>query len=159
MPSNQLIFCHPLLLPSVFLSIRVFSNESVLCIRWPKYWSFSFNISPSNKYSGLISFKFDWFDPQKNRRKEIILVEAETEKQYINNYQKSQSLFLPRLIIWWLQGETEKETEIETMRGASKLPGDWATSSEMPISGLFLPLQADFLYLQIMISFLLLMYQ
>ena len=63
MPSNRLILCHPLLLlPSVFPSIRVFSNESVLCIRWPKYWSFSFSISPSNEYSGLISFRIDWFD-------------------------------------------------------------------------------------------------
>ena len=62
MPSNCLILCHPLLLPSVFLSIRVFSNKSVLCIRWPKYWSFSFSISPSNEYSGLISFRIDWFD-------------------------------------------------------------------------------------------------
>ena len=63
MPSNHLILCHPLLLlPSVFLNIRVFSNESVLCIRWPKYWSFSFNISPSNEYSGLISFRMDWLD-------------------------------------------------------------------------------------------------
>ena len=62
MPSNHLILCHPLLLPSVFLSIRVFSNESALLIRWPKYWSFSFSISPSNEYSGLISFRIDWFD-------------------------------------------------------------------------------------------------
>ena len=63
MPSNHLILCHPLLLlPSIFPSIRVFSNESVLHIRWPKYWSFSFNISPSNEYSGLISFRMDWLD-------------------------------------------------------------------------------------------------
>ena len=63
MPSNHLILCHPLLLlPSIFPSIRVFSNESVLCIRWPKYWSFSFSISPSNEYSGLISFRIDWLD-------------------------------------------------------------------------------------------------
>ena len=63
MPSNHLILCHPfLLLPSIFPSIRVFSNESVLCIRWPKYWSFSFNISPSNEHSGLISFRMDWLD-------------------------------------------------------------------------------------------------
>ena len=61
MPSNLLILCCPLfLLPSIFPSIRVFSNESVLCIRRPKYWSFSFSISPSNEYSGLISFRFDW---------------------------------------------------------------------------------------------------
>ena len=63
MLSNHLILCHPLfLLPSIFPSIRVFSNESVLCIKWPKYWSFSFSISPSNEYSGLISFRIDWLD-------------------------------------------------------------------------------------------------
>ena len=63
MPSNHLILCHPLLLPpSIFPSIRVFSNELVLCIRWLKYWSFSFSISPSNEYSGLISFRMDWLD-------------------------------------------------------------------------------------------------
>ena len=62
MTSNHLILCCPLLLlPSIFPSIRVFSNESTLCIRWPKYWSFSFNISPSSEYSGLISFRMDWF--------------------------------------------------------------------------------------------------
>ena len=63
LPSNHLTLCHPLLFPpSIFPSIRVFSNESVLCIRWPKYWSFSFSISPSNEYSGLISFRMDWVD-------------------------------------------------------------------------------------------------
>ena len=62
MASNHLILCHPLLLPSVFPSIRVFFNESVLCIRLPKYWSFSFSISPSNEYSELISFRIDWLD-------------------------------------------------------------------------------------------------
>ena len=63
MPSNHLILCHPLLLlPSIFPSIKVFSNESVFPIRWPKYWSFSFSISPSNEYSGLISFRIDWLD-------------------------------------------------------------------------------------------------
>ena len=62
MPSNHLILCHPILPPSIFPSIRVFSNESVLHIRWPKYWSFSFSISPSSEYSGLISFRIDWFD-------------------------------------------------------------------------------------------------
>ena len=60
--SSHLILCHPLLLPSIFPSSRVFSNELILCIRWPKYWSFSFSISPSNKYSGLISFRMDWLD-------------------------------------------------------------------------------------------------
>ena len=63
MPSNHLILCHPLLLPpSILPSTRVCFNESVLCIRWPKYWSFSFSISPSNEYSGLISFRIDWLD-------------------------------------------------------------------------------------------------
>ena len=63
MPSNHLILCHPLLLlPSIFPRIRVFSNDSVIRIRWPKYWSFSFSISPSNEYSGLISFRMDWLD-------------------------------------------------------------------------------------------------
>ena len=63
MPSKHLILCHPLLLlPSIFPSIRVFSNESALCIRWPKYWSFNFNISPSSEHPGLISFRMDWLD-------------------------------------------------------------------------------------------------
>ena len=63
MPSNSLMLCHPLLLPpSIFPSIRVFSNESVLCIKWPKYWSFSFSIIPSKGYPGLISFRMDWLD-------------------------------------------------------------------------------------------------
>ena len=63
MPSNHLILCHPLLLlPSIFPSIRVFSNESAVCIRWPKYWSFSFSISPSNEHPELISFRMDWLD-------------------------------------------------------------------------------------------------
>ena len=62
MPSIHLILCHPLLLPSIFPSIRVFSNESALHIRWPKYWSFSFNIRPSNEHRGLISFRMDWLD-------------------------------------------------------------------------------------------------
>ena len=63
MPSDHLILCCSLLLlPSIVPSFKVFSNESVLCIRWPKYWSFSFSISPSNEYSGLISFRIDWFD-------------------------------------------------------------------------------------------------
>ena len=63
MPSNHLILCRPLLLlPSIFPSIRVFSNESALCIRWPKYWSFSFNVSPSNEHPRLISFRMDWLD-------------------------------------------------------------------------------------------------
>ena len=68
MSSNHFILCRPLLLPSVFPSIRVFSNESVLRIRWSKYWSFSFSISPSNEYSGLISFRMDWLDAKYTRQ-------------------------------------------------------------------------------------------
>ena len=68
MPSNHFILCRPLpLLPSIFPSIRVFSNESVLRMRWPRYWSFRFNVSPSNEYSGLISFRMDWLDPCNTR--------------------------------------------------------------------------------------------
>ena len=82
MPSNHLIHCHPLLLlPSIFPSIRVFSKELVLCIRWPKYWSFSFNISPSNEYSGLISFRIDWLD---------LLAVQGTLKNLLTRFQKHQ---------------------------------------------------------------------
>ena len=85
MPSNHLILCHPLLLlPSVFSIIRVFSNESVLCIRWPKYWSFSFSISPSNKYSGLISFRIDWFD---------LLAVQGTLKSLLQHHSSKASIF------------------------------------------------------------------
>ena len=73
MPSNHLIPCHPLfLLPLIFLSIRVFSNESALRIRWPKYWSFSFNISLSNEYPGLISFRMDWLDSVQGTLKSLL---------------------------------------------------------------------------------------
>ena len=86
MPSNHLILCCPLLLlPSVFPSIRVFSNESVLHIRWPKYWSFSFSISPSNEYSGLISFRIEWF---------YLLAIQETLKSLLQ-YHSSKASILP----------------------------------------------------------------
>ena len=81
MPSNHLILCHPLLLPSIFPSIRVFSNESVLCIRWPKYWSFS--ISLSNEYSGLISFRMDWLD---------LLVVQRTLKSLLQHHSSKASI-------------------------------------------------------------------
>ena len=86
MPSNHFILCLPLLLlPSVFPSIRVFSNESVLCIRWPKYWRFSFSISPSNKYSGLISFRIDWFD---------LLIVQETLKSLLQHHNSKAPILL-----------------------------------------------------------------
>ena len=86
MPSNHLILCHPfLLLPSIFPSTRVFSSESVLCITWPKYWSFSFSISPSNEYSGLIPFRIDWLD---------LLVVQGTLKSLLQQYSSKASIFL-----------------------------------------------------------------
>ena len=90
MPSNHLILCHPLiLLPSIFPSIRVFSNESALCIRWPKYWNFSFSIKPSNEYSRLISFRMDWLDLLQS--KGLSRVFSNTTVQ---NHQFSAQLFL-----------------------------------------------------------------
>ena len=84
MPSNYLILCRPLLLlPSIFPSIRVFSNESVLCITWPKYWSFSFSISPSNEYSGRISFRIDWLD---------LLAVQETLKSLLQHHSSKASI-------------------------------------------------------------------
>ena len=84
MPSNHLVLCHPLLLlPSIFPSIRVFSNELALCIKWPKYWSFSFRISPSNEYSGLIYFKIDWFDLLVVQRTFKSLLQHHSSKAYI----------------------------------------------------------------------------
>ena len=84
MPSNHLILCRPLLLlPSVFPSIRVFSNESALCIRWPTYWSFSFSINPSNEYSGLISFRMDWLD---------LLAVQETLKSLLQHHSSKESI-------------------------------------------------------------------
>ena len=85
MPSNHLILCRPLLLPpSIFPSIRIFSNESVLHIRWPKYWSFNFSISPSNEYSGLISFRIDWFD---------LLTVQGTLKSLLQHHSSKASIF------------------------------------------------------------------
>ena len=86
MPSNNLILCHPLLLPpSIFPSIRIFSNESALCIRWTKYWSFSFSISPSNEHPGLISFRMDWLD---------LLVVQGTLRSLLQHYSSKASILL-----------------------------------------------------------------
>ena len=84
MPSSHLILCHPLLLPSIFPTIRVFSNESVLCMRWPKYWSFSFSISPSNGHPGLISFRMDWLD---------LLAVQGTLKSLLQHHNSKASIF------------------------------------------------------------------
>src|SRR5574337_1047343 len=86
MPSNHLILCRPLLfLPSIFPSIRVFSNESALRTRWPKYWNFSFNVSPSNEHPGLISFRMDWFDP---------LAVQGTLKSFLQHHSSKASILL-----------------------------------------------------------------
>ena len=91
--SNHLILCCPLLLlPSIFPSIRVFSKKSVLCIRWPKYWSFSFSISPSNEYSGLISFRIDWLD---------VLAVQGTLKSILQNHSSKASILLIRWPKYW----------------------------------------------------------
>ena len=84
MPSNHLNLCRPLLLPLIFPSIRIFYNESVLCIRWPKYWSFSFDISPCNEYSGLISFRMDWLD---------LLAVRGTLKSLLQHHSSKASIF------------------------------------------------------------------
>ena len=92
MPSNDLILCHPLLLlPSIFPSIRVFSKESALCIRWPKYWSFSFNISPSNEHSRLISFRMDWLE---------LLVVQGTLKSLLQTTVQKHQFFSAQLSLW-----------------------------------------------------------
>ena len=94
MPSNHFILCHPLLLlPSIFLRIRVFSNESVLRIRWPKYWSFSFSISPSSEYSGLISFRMDWLD----------LLALQGTLKSLLQYHSSKASILPRSAFFIVQ--------------------------------------------------------
>ena len=92
MPSSHLILCCPLLLlPSVFASIRIFSNESALCIRWPKYWSFSFNITPSNEYSGLISFRMDWLD---------LLAVQETLESLLQHHSSKASILWCLAFLW-----------------------------------------------------------
>ena len=91
MPSNHLILCHLLLLLSSVLSIRIFSNESVLCIRWPNYWSFSFSINPSNEHSGLIFFRIDWFD---------LLAVHRTLKSLLQHHSSKHQFFGAQTSLW-----------------------------------------------------------
>ena len=93
MPSNHLILCHPLLLlPSIFPSISILSNESVLHIRWPKYWSFSFSISPTNEYSGLISFRLNWFD--------LLAIQGTLKRVFSNTIIEKHQFFSTQLSLW-----------------------------------------------------------
>ena len=116
MPSNHLIFCHPLLLPpSIFPSIRVISNES-LHIRWPKYWSFSFSIRPSNEYSGLISFRFDWFD---------LLAVWGTLKSLLQHHSSKASIFWhSAFFIYHLSTESIIKSLWEIMISSNKTIGN-----------------------------------
>ena len=108
MPSNHLILCHPLLLlPSICPSIRVFSTESVICIRWPKFWSFSFSISPSNEYSGLISSRIDWLD--------LLEVQGTLKRVFSNTTVQKHQFFGTQLSLWsnsyihtWLLKKTKR---------------------------------------------------
>ena len=116
MPSNHLILCHPLLLlPSIFPSIRVFSNEAVLCIRWPKYWSFSFNISPSNEHPGLISFRMVWLDPFAVQRTVKSLLQHHGSKASIIPH----SAFFP----WGFSGGSEVKTSAYNAGDLGLIPG------------------------------------
>ena len=97
MPSNYLILCRPLLLlPSVFPSIRVFSSESVLRIRWPKYWSFSFNISPFSEYSGLTCFRIDWFDPLQSKGLSRVFSNTTVQKYQDTSHSHSKRVKVER---------------------------------------------------------------
>ena len=107
MPSNHLILCHPLLLlPSIFPSIRVFSNESALHIRWPKYWSFSFSISPSNEHPGLISFRMDWLD---------LLAVQGTLKSLLQHHSSKASI-LQQTLTYMTAGKTSALTRLDLCR-------------------------------------------
>ena len=130
MPSNHLILCHPLLLlPSIFPSIGVFSNESALQIRWPKYWSFSFSISPSNEYSRLISFRIDWFDLlavhgilKSLLRHHSLTFVGKVMPLLFNALSRSVIAFLPRskhLLISWLQSPSAVILEPKKIKSAT----------------------------------------
>ena len=143
MPSSHLILCCPLLfLPSIFPSMRVFSSESVLRIRWPKYWSFSFNMSPSNDYSGLISFRMDWFDLlavqrtlksllQHHIKSLLMKVKEESEIAGLKlNIQKTKIMPSGPITSWQMDGET-METVRDFIFLGSKITADGDYSHEI----------------------------
>ena len=122
MPSNHLILCRPLLLPSIFPSIRVFSNESALCTRWPKYWSFSFNISPTNEFPGLISFMMDWLDlpavqgtlkePSPTVQKHSVLMHT-IQSQHRHHLRVWETPSLCTLLTNWVQIQGNSHDDLE----------------------------------------------
>ena len=138
MPSNHLILSHPLLPPSIFPSIRVFSNESVLCIRWPKYWSFSFSIIPSNEYSGLISFRMDWLDLLQSKGLSRAFSNTTVQKHQFFSTQlffivqlshpyKEKAMATRSSTLAWKIPWTEEPGGLQSM--GSRRPGhNWATS-------------------------------
>ena len=132
-PFNHLILCHPLLLPpSIFPSIRVFSSESVVCIRWPKYWSFNFSLSPSHEYSGLISFKIDWFD---------LLAGQGTLRSLLQHHSSKVSILWSRgdrilaELFKLLKDDAVKvlHSICQQIRKTQQWPQDWKMSVFMPI--------------------------
>ena len=138
MPSNHLVlYCHLLLLPSILPSIRVFSNESVLCIRWPEYWSFTFSISPSNEYSGLISFRMDWLD---------LLTVQGTLKSFLQHHSSKASILLHSAFfigegngthsstLAWKIPWMEKPGRLQSM-GSLRVRHDWVTSLSLSFIG------------------------
>ena len=127
MPSNHLIlYCPLLLLPSIFPSNSIFSNESALCIRWPKDWSFSFSISPSNEYSGLISFRIDWFDTLAVQGTLKSLLQTTVQKNQF--FDTQPSLWSNSHIhTWWIpyQNENHNHRKLNWLRGSQPCPTQW----------------------------------
>ena len=137
MPSNHLILCCPILLPSIFPSIRVFSNESALLIRWPKYWNFSFNTSPSNEHPGLISFRMDWLCllevqgtlkslPQHHSSKALILLHSAFFIVQVSHPSEKAMAPYSSTLAWKIPW-TEEPGGLQSM-GSLRVGHDWATS-------------------------------
>ena len=142
MTSNHLILCYPLLPPSIFPSIRIFSSKSVLRIRWPKYWSFSFSISPSNEYSGLISFRMDWLD---------LLAVQGTLKSLLQHHSSKHQFFSTQLSLWsnshihtW---PLEYSGSMALTAPPSSFPSSWIhkASKALPLGSIFWPLNHEVL--------------
>ena len=140
MPSNHLILCHPLIiLPSIFPSIRVFSNESVLCIRWPKYWSCSFSISPSREYSGLISFRIDWLDLLAVRgtiKKQRLEPDIEQLTGWKLGKDYDKALYCHPVYLTYMWSTSCEMLSWMNHKLESKLPEEISTTSDMQIISL-----------------------